>query len=84
VPAFTIFTIKSTLAPLKFNSIIENSSEKTKGVEINKVIKDSKIIFELNKNWYFEIKIKKIIEKITGNEDGLDANNKIITKKSCK
>lgn len=58
--------------------------EYIKGVQINNINKNSNIHFGLKKIMYFEIILKKIIEKITGNEDGLEANNKKIIKKSSK
>ena len=45
-----------------------------------KVLKKINIHFDLNKNSKLEINIKKIIIKFTGNEEGLVASNKSITK----
>ncbi len=54
------------------------------GVEIKRINRNNKILFGSNKILYFEIIRKKIIENITGNEAGLEANSKNIIKKSSK
>ena len=53
-------------------------------MEININNTNSKMFFDFKKNLCFEITIKKIIENITGIEDGLDAKSKNSIKKSCK
>ena len=53
-------------------------------MEARVINKKNKIFFFFDRICKFETRVKKIIEKITGIEAGLEANNKSIIKKSSK
>jgi hypothetical protein len=73
--------MKSTFAILlKLDSINKYVKLNIKGIEINNIRTKISLCSCLEKIWNFKIIIKKKIAKITGTEEGLEANKKNVIK----